>query len=162
MPEERLPQPVDSLDDDNKWRFALETYKEAMADLRHYQSTSLKVATWGITSLAVLSAWILKQDAFSTITDRVLLGLLAVAFVFTLWLIQHNCSTRNRKAHVLVIRLDKAFSCFTPGVYIRAQPLLPIEWSRLHRTPFLKRTTTSLMSPLLIGLLVTLGTIFLR
>ena len=151
---------LDLFQGDDRSKFALESYKEAMNNLRHHQNTSLRIATWGTTSLAILAGWLLKEEGVLSWPQRLGLALVASGFVLSLWIVQRNCGSIVKQQFRIVIQVDKAFGCFTKGLYLPNESLFPVQWSMLKRTPFLRRVSSSLMSPLLIGLVIVLGIIF--
>ena len=155
-------EPLESLRDEEKWKFAIESYKEAVGNVRHFHNTAFRVATWGTTSLALFAGWLLKEQELTSFSERLGLILLAVGFVGALLIVQRNCSRLTRESYLVIIQVDKAFACFTKDAYLPGVPLFPRRWSRLGRTPFAKRLSTSLMSPLIIGLIIVHAIIVLR
>ena len=154
--------PLESLRDEDKWKFAIESYKEAVANIRHFHNTAFRVATWGTTSLALFAGWILKEQELISLFERVGFIVLAIGFVGALLIVQRNCSRLTRESYLVIIQVDKTFGCYTKDVYLPGVSLFPQRWARFGRTPFPKRLSTSLMSPLMIGLVIVVTIIILR
>ncbi len=147
---------------EKKLEYAIATFREAMQNLRHSQTMSFKVGTWGISALIIFSGWLLKQDDFRSFADRGLLASIVIGFVIALLIIQVNCRHHSMEAHKAVIRLDKAFGFFKKGEYIQNETLFPEHWSKFDKSPFWKRLSMPVSLSLIIALFVSLSVIFFR
>jgi hypothetical protein len=146
---------------DQRLTFATESYKEAMNNLRHYQTISFQTVNLALTGMAVFSGWLVQSHALIRHSERWALFALLSAFTASVIAIQWNCLRHSKQAHRVVILIDQAFQCFDEGAYLPSAALFPKTWAR-SQGGFFRRISTSLIVPLTIGYAISSIIIFIR